>query len=176
MSIVRSAAVAVTVTAVLLALHPGIRREPGLYDEGNTVYAAWRVAEGQVLYRDLWTIHAPGMPHLLALVFAAFGTTIVVERALKLSLLGLLSALGYACFRRFLSPLAAATSVASAPVPAHVNLYVPGSRCPASSRCTLPSRRRTRWSRSLPRFSGPRLPSGWARRRSVSSSRVYFSG
>lgn len=114
MSIVRSAAVAVTVTAVLLALHPGIRREPGLYDEGNTVYAAWRVAEGQVLYRDLWTIHAPGMPHLLALVFAAFGTTIVVERALKLSLLGLLSALGYACFRRFLSPLAAATSVALA--------------------------------------------------------------
>jgi hypothetical protein len=114
MSTVRSAAVAVTVTAVLLALHPGIRREPTLYDEGNTVNAAWRVAEGQVLYRDLWTIHAPGTPHLLALIFAAFGTTIVVERALKLSLLGLLSALGYACFRRFLSPLAAATSVALA--------------------------------------------------------------
>lgn len=114
MSTVRSAAVAVIVTAVLLALHPGVRREPRLYDEGNTVYAAWRVAEGQVLYRDLWTLHAPGMPHLLALVFAAFGTTLVVERALKLSLFGLLSALGYACFRRFLNPLAAATSVALA--------------------------------------------------------------
>ena len=114
MSTVRSAAVAVTVTAVLLAVHPGVRHEPGLYDEGNTVYAAWRVAEGQVLYRDLWTIHAPGTPHLLALIFAAFGTTIIVERVLKLSLLGLLSALGYACFRRFSSPLAAATSIALA--------------------------------------------------------------
>jgi hypothetical protein len=49
---------------------------------------------------------------LLALIFTAFGTTIVVERALKLSLLGLLSVLGYACARRFSSPLAAATSVA----------------------------------------------------------------
>ena len=114
MSTVRSIAVAVTVAAVLLAVHPGVRRKPSLYDEGNTVYAAWRVAEGQVLYRDLWTMHAPGTPHLLALIFAVFGTTIVVERALKLSLLGLLSALGYACFHRFLSPLAAATSVALA--------------------------------------------------------------
>jgi hypothetical protein len=114
MSTVRSAAVAVTVAALLLAVHPGVRHNPSLYDEGNTVYAAWRVAEGQVLYRDLWTMHAPGTPHLLALIFTAFGTNIIVERALKLSLLGLLSALGYACFRRFLSPLAAATSVALA--------------------------------------------------------------
>jgi hypothetical protein len=109
----RSAAAAATITALLLSVHPGVRGEPsGLYDEGNTVYAAWRVAEGQVLYRDLWTIHAPGLAHLLALVFAVFGTTVVVERALKLALLGLLSALGYACYRRFSSPLAAATSVA----------------------------------------------------------------
>lgn len=114
MPFVRSAAVAVTVAAVLLAVHPGARNEPALYDEGNTVYAAWRVAEGQVLYRDLWTIHAPGTPHLLALIFAAFGTTVAVERAFKIALLGLLSALGYACFRRFSSPLAAATSVAIA--------------------------------------------------------------
>jgi hypothetical protein len=109
----RSAAAAVAITVLLLAVHPGVRGEPpGLYDEGNTVDAAWRVAEGEVLYRDLWTIHAPGSAHLLALVFAVFGSTVVVERALKLALLGLLSALGYACYRRFSSPLAAATSVA----------------------------------------------------------------
>ena len=112
MSTVRGITVAVVITAVILAVHPGMRRQPWLYDEGNTVNAAWRVAEGQVLYRDLWTIHASGTPHLLALVFAVFGTTIVVERALKLTLLGLLSVLGYACFRRFSSPLAAVTSVA----------------------------------------------------------------
>ena len=109
----RSAAAAVAITVLLLAVHPGVRGEPPwLYDEGNTVDAAWRVAEGQVLYRDLWTVHAPGLAHLLALVFAVFGTTVIVERALKLALLGLLSALGYACYRRFSSPLAAATSVA----------------------------------------------------------------
>ena len=112
MSVVRCVIAAATITAVLLLVHPGMRQQPGMYDEGNTVDAAWRVAEGQVLYRDLWTIQAPGTAHLLALVFAVFGTNLVVERALKLALLGLLSALGYACFRRFSSPLAAVTSVA----------------------------------------------------------------
>ena len=106
-------AVAAAVTAGLLLFHPGVRGElRGVYDEGNTVAAGWRVAEGQVLYRDFWTMHAPGMPHLLAAAFVTLGTTVVVERGLKLAVIGLLSALGYFAFRRFLGPLAAAMSIA----------------------------------------------------------------
>ncbi len=111
--ILRSVAAAAIVTTVLAAVHPGVRGQPaGLYDEGNTVCAAWRVAEGEVMYRDLWSMHAPGTAHLLALVFSVFGTSLVVERALKVTLVGLLSVLGYALFRRFMGRLGAAMSIA----------------------------------------------------------------
>ena len=107
------AAVAGIVAAGLLIFHPGVRGElRGLYDEGNTLCAAWRVAQGDVLYRDLWTMHAPGTAHLLAAAFATFGTAVVVERGLKLVVVGLLCALGYLAFRRFLGPVGAAASVA----------------------------------------------------------------
>jgi hypothetical protein len=60
---------------------------PAPYDEGNTVVAAWRVLEGDLLYRDVWQMHAPGTAYLLAAAFRLFGTTLVVERVLKLLLL-----------------------------------------------------------------------------------------
>jgi hypothetical protein len=44
-----------------------------VYDEGNIVNAGWRVAEGQVLYRDLWTMHAPGTPHLISEILGGEG-------------------------------------------------------------------------------------------------------
>ncbi|HVR72076.1 MAG TPA: hypothetical protein VMT87_14630, partial [Vicinamibacteria bacterium] len=45
---------AATVAGLLFLFHPGVRADQGsLYDEGNTVCSGWRVAAGDVLYRDL---------------------------------------------------------------------------------------------------------------------------
>ena len=108
----RGAALAGAVTAGLLLFHPGLRGSSRGCTTREYGLRGWRVAEGEVLYRDLWTMHAPGTAHLLAAAFATFGTTVVVERGLKLAVLGLLSALGSFSVRRFLGPVAAALSIA----------------------------------------------------------------
>jgi hypothetical protein len=84
---------------------------PAPYDEGNTVVAAWRLLEGERLYRDVWQMHAPGSAYLLAGAFRLFGTTLGVERALRAVLLGLTAATLVVLTRR-LAPRPDAGSVA----------------------------------------------------------------
>ena len=50
------------------------------YDEGLVVYGAQRVREGDVPYRDFWTLYAPGQLYVLAGLFEVFGASLLVER------------------------------------------------------------------------------------------------
>jgi len=60
----------------------GSNRDVNFYDEGLTVYGACRCLDGQVPYRDFWTIYPPGQFYLLALAFKLFGTSLLVGRVL----------------------------------------------------------------------------------------------
>lgn len=50
------------------------------YDEGLILYGAARVAQGEVPYRDFWSMYGPGSFYVLAALFRAFGETVVVAR------------------------------------------------------------------------------------------------
>jgi hypothetical protein len=82
----------------------GLTRPINFHDEGFPVYAALRVLEGAVPYRDFWTIHPPGQWYTLAAVFKVFGPSLLVERiwdaAVRLILLYVL----YAFASRLTSP------------------------------------------------------------------------
>ncbi len=58
----------------------GLTRPINFHDEGFPVYAALRILEGEVPYRDFWTIHPPGQWYTLAAVFKLFGVSLLVER------------------------------------------------------------------------------------------------
>jgi hypothetical protein len=58
----------------------GLTRPINFYDEGFPVYAAVRVLDGQVPYRDFWTVHPPGQWYTLAAVFKLFGASLLAER------------------------------------------------------------------------------------------------
>jgi hypothetical protein len=61
-------------------LIPGINQPVNIYDEGIITYSAVRVMQGQVPYRDFWSIYSPAQFYGLAAAFRLFGTTIQVER------------------------------------------------------------------------------------------------
>jgi hypothetical protein len=50
------------------------------YDEGLSVYGAARVLDGDVPYRDFWTLYPPGQFYVMAAVFKVFGTSLLVAR------------------------------------------------------------------------------------------------
>jgi len=51
-----------------------------IYDEGLVVFNAQRIVEGDLPYRDFWTIYAPGQFYWLAMLFKVFGSVLTVER------------------------------------------------------------------------------------------------
>jgi len=81
----------------------------GPYDEGNTLCAATRVLAGETPYRDFWSLHAPGTTWLLSGAFRVFGSTLGVERAVKLGVVVLAAVLLF-----LLARLAARTRWAAA--------------------------------------------------------------
>jgi hypothetical protein len=52
----------------------------GDYDEGVMVYGAVRVLQGQVPYRDFWSMYAPGQFYLLAGLFKLFHPSLSISR------------------------------------------------------------------------------------------------
>jgi hypothetical protein len=50
------------------------------YDEGFAVFNATRIMDGDVPYKDFWTIYPPGQFYVLAVIFKTFGTTLLVAR------------------------------------------------------------------------------------------------
>src|SRR4051812_4396531 len=59
-----------------LGFHLGLNR----IDEGFSAYGAQRILNGEIPYKDFWTIYLPAHYYFLALVFKIFGTTLWVER------------------------------------------------------------------------------------------------
>ena len=68
----------------------GCMRNYNAYDEGISVYCASRILDGYILYRDTWALYPPGQFYLLAIVFKLFGTSLVVERVLSITINSLL--------------------------------------------------------------------------------------
>ena len=52
----------------------------GLYDEGIRLVGAQRVLNGEVPYRDFYTIYGPGQFYWPALLFKVFGVEIISTR------------------------------------------------------------------------------------------------
>ncbi len=55
----------------------------GIFDEGLATYGAVRVLNGDIPYRDFWTLYTPAEFYLLAIIFKIFGASIIVERMLN---------------------------------------------------------------------------------------------
>lgn len=75
-----------------------------LYDEGLVVYGAQRVLEGDVPYRDFWTLYAPGQFYVLALLFKLFGPSLIVERLYSSMVCVLTSLCAYGLATRLVPP------------------------------------------------------------------------
>lgn len=59
---------------------------------GVSTVGAERVLNGEIPYRDFWTMYAPGQYYLLAIIFQVFGKHLLVE-VIAASIIGALSAL-----------------------------------------------------------------------------------
>ncbi len=67
-------------TACLFYLAFDANRDVNIYDEGVAVYGAQRICDGEMPYRDFWTMYAPGNFYILAGIFKIFGSTLNVAR------------------------------------------------------------------------------------------------
>src|SRR5262245_52013209 len=71
---------ALVVVILLLAATQVFTRELNSFDEGAIVHIAERLANGEVLYRDVDTGLMPGVYYLHALLFRVFGPSLLVGR------------------------------------------------------------------------------------------------
>ena len=77
------------------------RRWPDvLVDFGRELYVAWRLSEGDVLYRDVASFYGPLSPYVNALWFRVFGPGLVTLAWLNLALAAAVAAGLYALVRR----------------------------------------------------------------------------
>ena len=79
----------------------------GLIAEGVSCVGAQRVLDGQVPYRDFWTIYAPGGYYLLAGLFAVFGSQLLTARVAAMTLTVLAGGCVYGLFRTRHPPVTA---------------------------------------------------------------------
>jgi hypothetical protein len=87
-----------------LYLLVGFNQDPHgfTYDEGITVYGATNILNGELPYRDFWTIYAPGQFYLLAGLFKVTGASILAERVWSVLVNCLLGFVVYLTGRQFL--------------------------------------------------------------------------
>src|SRR5512145_2769340 len=69
-------------------------------DEGEILYGAKRVFDGQVMYRDFFDQIGPIAPHVLALAYALFGASMETARASMSVVHGAIAVLIYAIARQ----------------------------------------------------------------------------
>ncbi len=86
--------------AAVLYLGIGIQLGVKLYDEGTPVYGALRVLDGEVPYRDFWTVYPPGQLYLLAAVFSLFGVSLMADRVIFVITVATVALLVYLIGRR----------------------------------------------------------------------------
>ena len=71
-----------------------------VFDEGYASYCAWRIAAGELPYRDFQANYSPGSFYMNALAFQLFGTSLITLRAVDLFVrLGLAVGCGLAAWR-----------------------------------------------------------------------------
>ncbi len=124
-------------------------------DFGAELYAAWRLAEGEALYRDIAYRHGPLPHHLNALWFTLFGVSIRTLALCNLAILAAIAALQWALFRRACGPwiASAVTAVLLGSLP---SASTSRSRTTTSSRRTITTRP-TAWPWAW-RWSPPSAP------------------
>jgi hypothetical protein len=79
-----------------------------IVDCGREMYVPWQIAEGHMLYRDLFWIYGPFAPYWHALLFKLFGVHLNVLYAAGLLLVAAQGSLVFVIGRRVLSPAFAA--------------------------------------------------------------------
>ncbi|MCF8721839.1 hypothetical protein [Nitrospina gracilis] len=84
-----------------------------MIDYGAQLYLPWQIAEGRVLYRDLFYLYGPLSSHVHALLFLMFGTGFHVLVWFNLLLVAVLAGLIFALFRRMADHLTAALGALS---------------------------------------------------------------
>jgi len=67
------------VVGVTLAMVSWQKWQDLLVDFGQQVYVPWQLAEGQILYRDIFYIYGPLSSYLHALLFKIIGRGILVR-------------------------------------------------------------------------------------------------
>ena len=78
------------------------REGVGLIDEGHLANAARRVAAGEILYRDVYTVYPPASFHAVAWLFELFGTSLLVVRGFHIVMTLALAALVFVASRRLM--------------------------------------------------------------------------
>lgn len=77
------------------------------YDEGIIVYGANRILNGDIPYKDFWTLYAPGIFYTIAAIFKIFGTSIKSERLFSITILSLTICAAYFFIRKLYSKIPA---------------------------------------------------------------------
>lgn len=104
-------ALATLVTSALVALRISWRRWPDpIIDAGHQLYAAWRLSEGAVLYRDVGYLYGPLSAYLNALLFHIFGPGMMVLVWANLCVYAAILAVAYHLLRIAYGVLAAFVS------------------------------------------------------------------
>lgn len=91
----RSALTALLVVILTACAASHLFGKINLYDEGFANVNAMRIGQGQLPYRDYWTVYGPAGPYLLHLMHRLFGEDLLTTR-LTTSVIGLGVALGAA--------------------------------------------------------------------------------
>mgnify|MGYP001303223710 CR=1 FL=1 len=81
-----------------------------IIDFGRELYVPWRIAAGDVLYRDIVYLNGPLSPYWNALIFRVFGESLQVLLVANAILVALITALLYTLLRRASDRLAATTA------------------------------------------------------------------
>lgn len=113
----RDQQIALLIVAIgVLVQLPGL---PWGMPDGKAINNALRILDGDVPYRDFWTMYAPGHFYLVALLFKAFGVHVWVDGVARLTLIAIDSALLFVVTRRLGLARPAACLVSAAFVGMH---------------------------------------------------------
>lgn len=89
------------VGGTLFLLARPVKTPLNYYDEGLVLLNATNVLNGDVPYKDFWTIYSPGYYYMLAFVFKVLGATVLVARIFDLVQRAILALAIYLTARRF---------------------------------------------------------------------------
>ncbi|MEZ4281399.1 MAG: hypothetical protein R3F21_17485 [Myxococcota bacterium] len=78
------------------------REGVGLIDEGHLANGARRLAAGEILYRDVYTVYPPASFQLVAWLFDLFGVSLLVVRAFHVAMTLALAVIVFVASRRWM--------------------------------------------------------------------------